>query len=510
MDHQTLQQFIVATSHFPIGGVNARTKSSELAMTRICEIAGNNPFIFGGSLMLYTDLDGESAYRTLIKYANDYRNPDNHIGHQTSYIGLPFETKHAVHIDGNGIAEPRNLDMIVHRGFDSKLSYIISGEIDTVAKKLAMPLVAPIRDAIGKHFPSNRFMIGTEISFSEKAISINRFDTVNPKFHNFETNTLNSMTRVVNWNIKSGFLDDKNAELLTWSNRKGYVFEMLKRLTPDLILLQEMCLSQAREVNVHLINTGYNPYFRTVHTGLDLTDVDDDDWIGSITCIAFRKNRFKLINKGGFWLKDDFYVAPPYTPDTIDNRKNISDGGTNKCFGDSHSYRHCQCLKIYDQKMLCDISIFQCDFPHSGNSNSKIESAKLCQKIINEMSTSSKIIFAGEFCTFEEDIELYKILSNGLTDWRTTINGNYGHQATFIGYPTDKYLVDINEKGVLSTRNIDSIFHFGFEYGCRSFSLAAEFDPTNKSLIFPLVKPIINRIDRLFSSDHCLIGVDLV
>jgi hypothetical protein len=405
---QSDYEIIIGTSHFPIGGTDARSKSTILTMERLGKIANNNRLIFGGALMFYQDKDGNMAYETLIRYANDYRNSLEHLehlGHQTSFIGYPNDS-YKVPISENGIAEPRNLDIIVQRGFKSIRSFIMSGEINITEKKLILPLISKIKDIDKRLFASDRFLIGADLEFIERSeIENNQELSLNPiNIFNFSKNLSPKIIRVVNWNIRTSYLDPKDPEkylILGWHARRDYVLNMLEILSPDFILLQEMSPSQCKDIKYHLNDIGYNIIFRAAHTGHDLSEIIDGEYTGSISGIAFYRHRFCLSQHGGFWLKSDPYIPPPMIPDNYQNRKSIDDGGINKCFGDSHSYRQCQWATFFDNTSDKLITTAVSDFPNRGK-NSRLESAKLCKSILGDISRNNPLIFAGEICTFED------------------------------------------------------------------------------------------------------------
>ncbi|AGD93061.1 putative endonuclease/exonuclease/phosphatase [Megavirus lba] len=505
----------IGTSHFPIGGFNSRLKSSKLAMERLCGIAGKNPLIFGGALMLFEDKDGNIAYETLTKYASDYRNSKDHYGHQTSFIGYPNDP-FKVDINSDGIVSPRNLDLILHRGLQSIRSFIMSGEFNSLEKKLVEPLISPIKDSDKREFASDRCLIGVDLQLHSSTKKEAPQRTLNSEnSFNFSKNLSPRIIRAINWNIRTSFLDPKDEKeysIRGWQSRKHYVTEMLTHLAPDLILLQEMSPSQAVDMKNFLNGIGYEVIFRAAHTGHDLYEIIDGEWTGALTGIAYFRNRFFINCHGGFWLKDDPHTPPPLIVDNAENRRPIEEGGTDKCFGDTHSYRHCQWATFLDVQSQQLITTAVSDFPISGK-NSRLKSASLCNSMLREISGENCLIFGGEICTFEDKgmdgFETYKKITEDATDWRNTLYGHYGHQATFVGYHTDKYKVEIDECGIVSPRNIDIIVHRGFTQGIRSFSLSGEFNLSEKKLNKPLISVINNITDRLFSSDHFLIGVDL-
>ncbi|BCS82534.1 putative endonuclease/exonuclease/phosphatase [Cotonvirus japonicus] len=372
----------IGTTHFPNGGFDSRIKSSKLAMERLCKIAGGNPLIFGGALMLFEDKDGNMAYDTLTRYACDYRNSKDHYGHQTSFIGYP-DDPFKVNINSDGIVSPRNLDLIFHRGLQSIRSFIMSGEFNSLEKKLVEPLISPIKDSTKREFASDRCLIGVDLQFnrSNKKEIFSRVLNGENSF-NFSKNLSPKIIRTVNWNIRTSYLDPKDEKeysIRGWQSRKHYVTEMLTHLAPDIILLQEMSPNQASDMKHFLNNIGYEVIFRTAHTGYDLFEIIEGEWTGALTGIAYFRNRFFLNCHGGFWLKDDPDTPPPLIADNVENRRPIEEGGIDKCFGDTHSYRHCQWATLLDIQSQQLIIAAVSDFPIGGkNSRSLKKYVNVC------------------------------------------------------------------------------------------------------------------------------------
>lgn len=509
---QTDEKILVATTHFPCGGTDARYKSSELIKRKVSSFSDHN-LIFGGSLLLFPDNDGERAYDVLTSFANDYRQSKMHYGHNTSFIGYE-QDKHKVELFGDGFTESRNTELILQKGFFCKNSFSLSGEINKSEWNLIEPLNSPIQNS-NRYFLSDRFMIGCDLILDQSfSVSFGAQRTLNDDyFFNFTRELSSSLLRVINWNIKTSYHDEiqsKDNPLRKWEFRFDYCKQLLLKLQPDIILLQEMSPIQANQMKKFLLRFGYNFKCRSSHSGHDLDEIQLNEWTGAIMGIAYSQKRFQLDQSGGIWLKKDPFLVPPQIPDSVENRKPVDQGGTDKCFGDTHSYRSCQWVKLKD--VVTDKTMLACvsDFPHQSLSGAQIKCAELVISLMNQIP-SDCVVFGGEVCTFNDDVgtETLKIFTKSFTHWTKTRSGHFGHQTTFVGYQNDAYNVPISDKGIIQQRNIDILLHKGFREARKSFSFVGEFDFDSRQLI-KLNFPVKNQRQRSFASDHLLIGVDLV
>lgn len=510
--YQSNKKIIVSCTHFPIGSDKARVKSSELIKNRFKDV---EYFIFGGSLMLFPDKDGDEAYSVLKSFASDYRCSKYHYGHNTSFIGYQND-EFKIKIFPEGFTESRNLDLIFQRGFVCERSFSLSGEFRKDGKLLE-PLTLPIQcnDEDLRLFASDRCLIGCDLkidpNFSSKTPSF--FELNNKHFFNFTRNLTHPTIRVINWNLKTSYHDNiqsiDNPNRI-WPNRFIFVQQAIREIQPDILLLQEMSPNQAHDMKTFLKSTNYKVFFRCTHSGHDIDEIQPGEWTGAIMAIAFSNRRFLLISHGGFWLKEDCMIAPPQIPDSLENRKPIEQGGTNKCFGDTHSYRSCQWIHIKDNVTNQTILVVCSDFPHQSKNGAQIKCAELCVNFIDNFSADRKI-FGGEICTFQDESEIAdKTLSifGCLNHWLESENGHYGHQTTFVGYQNDKFFAHISQNGIIEPRNIDILLQKGFK-NLNSFSCLIEFDASCQKLL-PLVSPVFDNKMRSFASDHLLIGFDLV
>ncbi|MBN1507057.1 MAG: endonuclease/exonuclease/phosphatase family protein [Sedimentisphaerales bacterium] len=95
---------------------------------------------------------------------------------------------------------------------------------------------------------------------------------------------------VMTFNIRYGTADDKEN---SWDNRKGLVFDVLRRNDPDVVGLQEALRSQLDDIRAAL------PRYGEIGVGRD-----DGKTAGEYSAILYKKERFTVTESGTFWLSD--------------------------------------------------------------------------------------------------------------------------------------------------------------------------------------------------------------
>lgn len=91
-----------------------------------------------------------------------------------------------------------------------------------------------------------------------------------------------------------------NNDPYPWSVRKDPAMKFIKTEKPDFVGLQELRPTQAQDFG-YLLSDEYVYYDVNRDTGQPIGNASSGEGVG----ILFRKDRFKLENKGFFWLADD-------------------------------------------------------------------------------------------------------------------------------------------------------------------------------------------------------------
>jgi endonuclease/exonuclease/phosphatase family metal-dependent hydrolase len=157
---------------------------------------------------------------------------------------------------------------------------------------------------------------------------------------------------------------------------------------------------------------------------------DDGDKAGEFVPVFYRKERFKLMDKGTFWLSET-----PRTPSVG---------------WDAQLKRICTYAFLQDKKTGKKLQFYNTHFSHVGES-ARTNSASLIIHYIDSLSQAGRVILTGDL-NAEPDSPPYKtIKENGMKDSYNS-GLNFGPYGTYNGF-------DIHGP---YRRRIDYIFHKGF------------------------------------------------
>jgi endonuclease/exonuclease/phosphatase family metal-dependent hydrolase len=146
---------------------------------------------------------------------------------------------------------------------------------------------------------------------------------------------------------------------------------------------------------------------------------DDGKEAGEHSSIYFKKDLFKLLKSGDFWLSETPNVPGKGWDATCCNRI-------------------CSWVYLEDIKTRKKFYVFNVHFDHQGVIARK-ESAKLMVQKINEISGNQPVVLTGDF-NGNRSSELYQILSNSvlLTDSYAGVKFPYENNASFNGFRTPR------------------------------------------------------------------------
>lgn len=237
----------------------------------------------------------------------------------------------------------------------------------------------------------------------------------------------NPLIKVMSFNIRYGTAQDgKNV----WSNRKDFVIETIKQFDPDLLGGQEVLKFQADYLLDQL--NGYSFH------GVGRNDGREE---GEYTAIYYKKDRFRLLESGHFWLSES-----PERPGSVS--------------WDSSLTRMVSWVMLDDLEDNDSTPIFftNTHYDHRGK-QARHESSKLIRRMRDKMEADSPIILTGDFNT-SEDTDAYKALTNAgeseykysnlLDSYRIIHPIRSDLEATFSGFSNRR-------KG----SRIDYVFHSG-------------------------------------------------
>jgi len=217
----------------------------------------------------------------------------------------------------------------------------------------------------------------------------------------------NTPLTIASYNIRmSTERDGENA----WSKRKENVKALIRYHDFDIIGTQEGFIAQINNV-LELPEFAY--------TGKGRDDGKDG---GEHSAIIYRKDRFKLLDSGDFWLSE--------TPDKPGK------GWDAKCCNRIASWG-----KFKDLKTKKEFYFFNVHFDHEGVV-ARRESGKLIVKKINEIAGKNTVILTGDFNSTPE-MEQIKTISSMLNDsYTVTKQPPYGPVGTFNAFKFDAPMKD--------------------------------------------------------------------
>ncbi len=176
--------------------------------------------------------------------------------------------------------------------------------------------------------------------------------------------------RVMSFNIRYGTADDGENR---WEQRKEFLAETIAKFNPDLLGTQETLGSQ-RDYLAEML-----PAYEVLGVGRD-----DGKEKGEMMALYYKKERFKRIEGGHFWLSE--------SPDKVGSKS-----------WDSSLPRMVTWVKLTDLKNphAAPLAFFNTHFDHRGTT-ARLESARLLRKKIAEIGKGCAIIFTGDFNSGEK------------------------------------------------------------------------------------------------------------
>jgi len=186
-----------------------------------------------------------------------------------------------------------------------------------------------------------------------------------------------------------------------WVNRAPLAASLLRFHQFDLFGTQEGYRSQLNDIQKNL------PEFEYYGVGRD-----DGKEKGEHSAIFYRRDRFRLLNKGDFWLSE--------TPDQP------SLGWDATC-----CHRICTWVQLEDRKTGKKFYFFNTHFDHQGKI-ARVESSKLILQRINAIAGSEPVLLTGDFNGGRQS-EWYLYIANSgvLKDSHTLVNFPYENNGSF-------------------------------------------------------------------------------
>ena len=217
--------------------------------------------------------------------------------------------------------------------------------------------------------------------------------------------TLNAQIyRVATYNVR--FANPADSGNL-WNNRAPVVANLIRYHDFDIFGTQEALKNQLDDLSQAL------PQYERYGKGRS-----DGRQGGEFSAIFFKKDRFKLLRKGDFWLSE--------TPDKP------SLGWDATCCN-----RICSWVQLLDSKTGKKFYVFNVHFDHQGKI-ARVESARLMLKKINEIAGNEPVMLTGDF-NGDHNSEWYLTLANSpkLKDTYKLVKDPYANNSSFNAFGTD-------------------------------------------------------------------------
>lgn len=209
---------------------------------------------------------------------------------------------------------------------------------------------------------------------------------------------------VMSYNIRYSTPDDG---VNAWEIRKDWVKDLVAYYETDILGVQEALKDQ---VDYILKESPYE---------MEGVGRDDGQTKGEYTAIYYRKDRFKKLDSGNFWLSE--------TPEKP------SKGW------DAHIIRICTWVKLRDQQTKKDFFVFNTHYDHMGVT-AREKSSELIKKKIQQIAGKFPVILTGDLNT-QPDTPPISVLKTLLKDAKEVSKTKpYGPEGTFTAFKFDAEL----------------------------------------------------------------------
>lgn len=199
-----------------------------------------------------------------------------------------------------------------------------------------------------------------------------------------------------------------------WVDRAPYVSSLIRFHDFDIFGVQEAYKNQLDDMSKAL------PEYARYGVGRE-----DGKEAGEHSSVYYKKDLYKLLKSGDFWLSE--------TPDV-----------PGKGWDATCCNRICSWVYLEDLKSRKKFYVFNVHFDHQGVI-ARRESAKLMIQKIKEIAANQPVVLTGDF-NGNRSSELYQILSNStlLTDSYAGVQFPYENNASFNGFktPSGKDVID--------------------------------------------------------------------
>ena len=229
----------------------------------------------------------------------------------------------------------------------------------------------------------------------------------------------NDIHSVITYNIK--YDDNSNGEN-SWNVRKGAMIELIHKLSPDILGIQEGLIHQVEFLDSKMSDHKYVGVGR-----------DDGNRKGEYCAIFFNEKKYKLLDKSTFWLSE--------------NPDKVSIGW------DAALERICTYALLKNIKDGNKIWVFNTHFDHVGNIAREQSARLLLEKIQMLNVNEDPVLLIGDF-NAEENSKVIDILIQKLRDTKRDYEIEHkGPVGTFNNFLNNQEII----------KRIDYVFSKGFQ-----------------------------------------------
>jgi endonuclease/exonuclease/phosphatase family metal-dependent hydrolase len=205
---------------------------------------------------------------------------------------------------------------------------------------------------------------------------------------------------VMSFNIRYGTASDGENR---WTNRREFLFDVVRQADADVIGLQEALDGQIREIAAAV------PGYAVVGVGRD-----DGRTRGEYAAILFRTSRLHVSDSGTFWLSD--------TPEQVASRT----------WGNTVT-RICTWARFVDRDGRA-FWHYNVHLDHQSQPSRERSTALLAERIAARRSTDEPAVITGDFNAGEDNPALTTLRSAGFGDTFRVLHPDANQVGTFTGF----------------------------------------------------------------------------
>lgn len=232
--------------------------------------------------------------------------------------------------------------------------------------------------------------------------------------------------RLMSYNVRVDHEQDAYTEN-RWSERAGRVLHVVSKYASDLYTFQEPNESQVADLTQALGDDYEWIHYRASEKAYETPADFESEQHRETQAIAFRKDRFELLDSGRFWLAP----TPNQEPKT-------------PVWDASPFSRVAVYAKLYDRVSETALTVITAHFDHKGVEARK-HSIELMVSHAKEISEGGTFLLTGDFNTFENKSGYSEIYSafmehaDALTDVRELADETYGPISSWVGWDYNNF-----------------------------------------------------------------------